>query len=296
MSGRERARMPLAWSALQPWVRYAEREIWLSPMPERALFDHQWIYVLKGWVRAEFDGRKVTLLPGDLWIIEPGVAHAGVPEPTQTEIFGVHFDYQTQPDSPRWQYPLHEGRRVPPLRRPICLPENLVLSGVYKAAALPDLRAPFTELVSAFHERRDADVLRVRARWFDLLYLLVRALAGTGRPGGSLIRHRTGVARAVSWLEAHYAQPLDREALARRVGLSPTHLTHLFKRLTGRSPLRHQQHLRMSEAKRLLRETELKHREIARRVGYADPYHFSRAFKQYEGMAPRSYAELVRRA
>ncbi|MBI3828220.1 MAG: AraC family transcriptional regulator [Planctomycetes bacterium] len=288
-------RRRLAFADLQPWVRYAEHEFWRSPMAARRIFDHEFIYVLKGWVRAEFEGKKVLMQPGDLWIIEPGVPHAGVPEPTVTEIFGVHFDYLTRTDSARLHYPIRDERHMPPLRPRVAFPNATVLAGVYHADELPDLRAPFAALVEAFHDRRPADLLRVRARWLDLFYMLVRAVAVGGRSGGSLIRHREEVVRAQAWIEAHYTRPLDREALAERVGLSPTHLTHLFKRLTGRSPLEHQQHLRMAEAKRLLREGKLKMREVARRVGFEDPYHFSRAFKRHEGHSPRGYLDMLRR-
>lgn len=138
-------------------------------------------------------------------------------------------------------------------------------------------------------------MLRVRACWMELFYLLYRALAAGTGSGGSLAKHRTQVEEAVRWIEGHLAEPLDRERLAGRVDLSPTHLTHLFKRLTGRAPLEHLRHLRMAEAKRMLREGKLKVREIARRVGYEDPYHFSRAFRAHEGFSPRAYVEMLRR-
>jgi AraC-like DNA-binding protein len=290
-------RQQLEFADLQPWVRYADYELWRTPMPVRRIFDHEFLYVIKGWVRAQFGGREIVLQPGDLWIIEPGDPHAGFPEPTRTETYGVHFDYITREDAPRLRYPLRDERVLPRLRPRAQFPGGMILSGVYRSAVLPDLRVPFSRLVDAFHDRRAANVLRVRACWLELFNLLVGALATAGNAGGSLEKHRSRIERAVRFIDGHFAERLERNRLAERVDLSPTHLTHLFRRLTGRSPMEYQLHLRMQEARRLLREGVYKVREIARRVGYDDPYHFSRAFRKHVGYSPRSYRErLLRKA
>lgn len=39
----------------------------------------------------------------------------------------------------------------------------------------------------------------------------------------------------------------------------------------------------------MLRQTDLPVREIARRLGYADPYYFSRAFRKTVGTSPTAY-------
>jgi len=306
------ARPPQAldFAALQPWVRYAEHEFWRYPMEPRRIFDHEFIYLLKGGVRVVYGEREAQLKPGDLWVIEPGIVNAGVPDPEGAEIYGVHFDFVTRADSARLRYPLREENAFPRLRPRPQFPGGLVLGGVYRTEVLPDLRTSFARLFEAFHDRRANRILRVRACWLELFARLVQSLSarrlatagasgqrgpdGGGSAGGSLAKHRDKVELAARYLEAHFAEPLDREALAARVDLSPTHLTHLFKRLTGRSPIEQLQHLRMTEAKKQLREQRLKVREIARRVGYADPYHFSRAFRRHEGLSPRAYVESLR--
>lgn len=47
----------------------------------------------------------------------------------------------------------------------------------------------------------------------------------------------------------------------------------------------------MLEARRLLGFTPLSVKEIAARLGYADPFHFSRAFKGATGLSPQAYRE-----
>ncbi|WP_338131382.1 helix-turn-helix domain-containing protein [Cohnella rhizosphaerae] len=42
----------------------------------------------------------------------------------------------------------------------------------------------------------------------------------------------------------------------------------------------------MEESKRLLQQTDLRRYEIAERVGYESPEHFSKIFKKFYGISP----------
>ena len=48
---------------------------------------------------------------------------------------------------------------------------------------------------------------------------------------------------------------------------------------------------RIQQAKYLLRNTNLTVNEIAKSVGFEDPFYFSRAFKAYMGVSPKVYKE-----
>ena len=48
-------------------------------------------------------------------------------------------------------------------------------------------------------------------------------------------------------------------------------------------------HVRFSVATRMLRDPDMKVRDVAHRLGYSDPTHFSRAFRRIAGVKPREY-------
>jgi AraC-like DNA-binding protein len=77
--------------------------------------------------------------------------------------------------------------------------------------------------------------------------------------------------------------------LARVVGLSPSHLTALFRRATGGGVLAHHTSLRMARARQLLDRSPLSIREIAQLIGYEDPLYFSRQFRRVHGISPSEY-------
>ncbi len=79
--------------------------------------------------------------------------------------------------------------------------------------------------------------------------------------------------------------------LAHHVGLSPSHLSALFRERTGQSILQYQTSLRMSRACELLDLTDAPINIIAREVGYDDALYFSRYFHTHQGMSPSAYRQ-----
>jgi two-component system response regulator YesN len=80
--------------------------------------------------------------------------------------------------------------------------------------------------------------------------------------------------------------------VADRLYISPTHLSRLFAAEKGVTFSHYVQRYRMTVAKQLLADPQYKIYNVARMVGYSDVAHFSKAFKQQEGMSPLKYRNL----
>jgi AraC-like DNA-binding protein len=74
------------------------------------------------------------------------------------------------------------------------------------------------------------------------------------------------------------------------------YLSRLFKRFASESPLQLLTRLKMNKAADLLSSGELLIKQIGERVGFSDPYHFSRVFKRVYGMPPETFTRTIRRA
>ena len=96
------------------------------------------------------------------------------------------------------------------------------------------------------------------------------------------------------YLQENYDRQVDLSALAESLGVSAPYLSKLFHEQTGTSPMRYLTDLRMSRARKLLTDSGLTVREIAVRVGYPDPFHFSRSFKNAVGVSPVQFREQSR--
>lgn len=83
---------------------------------------------------------------------------------------------------------------------------------------------------------------------------------------------------------------LSVESLAAEVGISRVHLNRRLKEITNQSARDFIRNIRMRQAARLLHEKKLSITEVAYATGFANPSHFSVAFKEIFGITPRAYA------
>lgn len=95
------------------------------------------------------------------------------------------------------------------------------------------------------------------------------------------------VESAKAYIEENYGQKgLTIHEVARKTHVSPNYLSYLFKKHTGHNLWEYVIKLRMEESKALILNTDLRRYEIAERVGYESPEHFSKIFKKYFGVSP----------
>ncbi|MEJ2531814.1 MAG: helix-turn-helix domain-containing protein [Halioglobus sp.] len=102
------------------------------------------------------------------------------------------------------------------------------------------------------------------------------------------------VLEAQQWLQDNLAGPISIARLAEILGVSDRTLNRRFRQATGVSPQGYLQNLRVTQARELLRHSNLAVNEVAWRVGLQDVSHFSRLFRQHVGMTPLRYREAVR--
>ena len=79
------------------------------------------------------------------------------------------------------------------------------------------------------------------------------------------------------------------DALAAEYYLSRSRFSHIFKNVTGTSPLQYVTQMRMQKAKDMLLHTDLPVCRIAQEVGYPDQNYFSRIFRRETGMTPSEF-------
>ncbi len=131
---------------------------------------------------------------------------------------------------------------------------------------------------------------------FELDKLLERIDSVLGARGaGRLCPRFSGhVSRSIQHLAHHYGEPLTVDTLATTIGVSASHLAHLFVRETGRSVRVFLAQLRVEVAKRLLTRHEHKLEQVAELSGFCDASHFSRVFRQHVGCRPGEYRRALR--
>lgn len=97
------------------------------------------------------------------------------------------------------------------------------------------------------------------------------------------------IKEAVHYIEQNYASDLSVETIAEILGINRTYFGKIFKKSTGKTPQKFIIEYRLTKAASLLKLTNLTIAEISRQVGYENPFHFTRAFKQVYSLSPKQW-------
>lgn len=135
-------------------------------------------------------------------------------------------------------------------------------------------------------ERRVLAPLAVREIVFHLLRSDAASVLRRAAGGGDADR----IGRAMAYIERNAARRLTVPAVARQVAMSPSHFAHRFRDVASVTPMRYLKLVRLEQARDLLLGDGLPVAEVADRIGYGSPSHFTRDFKRRYGLAPGRYA------
>ncbi len=102
------------------------------------------------------------------------------------------------------------------------------------------------------------------------------------------------MAHVLEYIQAHYAQPLSLDQLAREACVSRFHFGRLFRQQTGMTPHGYLVKIRMDAAASLLGDSDLSILEIALSCGYGSAAHFSAAFQKRFSQTPSLYRQSLR--
>jgi AraC family transcriptional regulator, transcriptional activator of pobA len=94
---------------------------------------------------------------------------------------------------------------------------------------------------------------------------------------------------AANWLENNKYNFIKIQDLSQQLMVHRTHLNACFKKVYGISPSVFLINLRIREAKKLLRETNLSIETIAQQLCFSSASHFSRTFRSYTNTTPLNF-------
>ncbi|MGG1556043.1 AraC family transcriptional regulator [Paenibacillus ferrarius] len=227
-------------------------------------------YVHSGYGTYTAGGHTEQIGPGGLFLVVPDTVHT----------------YEADADEP-WRYSWFGfvGTMAPRLA---------LLAGF--TSPTPVREAPHSEAAAALF----ADLMSLRdesAKELLLVGQLYRILGMLAVPDDTpALQADVGqhVRKAVSYMNARYAERIGLDDIAAYVGLDTKYLCRLFQQRLSMSPYRYLTDIRMRKACRLLRRQMLSIAEVARAVGYPDPLLFSRMFKRTIGVSPTAYREKAK--
>lgn len=97
------------------------------------------------------------------------------------------------------------------------------------------------------------------------------------------------IIKAIEILSNNLNKNFDIDYVAKKVGLSPSRLAHLFKEVVGETPMNFRESIRLNYAKQLIIGTNMSIKQIAEAINYDCPFHFSKRFKSRLGLSPKQF-------
>lgn len=120
------------------------------------------------------------------------------------------------------------------------------------------------------------------------LVLLAHRLPDEPRPRGSVTNSQLAI-RAKEYIDAHYTEDITLESISEALGCSVPYLSHVFKDVSGYSPIQYVIRRRIGLAQTWLISSDLSATQIAIMVGYDNTNYFNTLFKRTVGVSPIQY-------
>lgn len=162
---------------------------------------------------------------------------------------------------------------------------GLKVGDVRRLASHGEIRSLFEDLI------REGRLPGTRTREICELLVEVLALKLGAAPTDTGSRHgmaHDNFLRCKALIDAQADRLVALQDIAAAAGLDTSSICRLFRRYHGTSPYQYLLRKKMNLAAEYLVETGGLVKEAALRVGFSDPYHFSRCFKAVHGVSPRS--------
>ena len=221
----------------------------------------------KGWISET--GRKITVKTNQYFIIPPHVAHAyASDEKDPWSIFWVHF---TGHLATHFYDTIGSAKSI--------IPSNL--------DRIDDRIQLFNEIITNLELGYGAENLRYAN--ICLMHFLSSFKYVSQFREIRKSEESDGVTSSIAFMKRNLEKKHSLAGLSSESGLSPSQYSLLFRKKTGRSPMDYLTNLRVQKACQFLDNSTLRVGEVALKVGYSDPFHFSRIFKHVMGVSPVFY-------
>jgi AraC-like DNA-binding protein len=141
-----------------------------------------------------------------------------------------------------------------------------------------------------FDELPLSDVCRAKAMLYAAVTRLMESLPPDDAAHVDRVLAGPGPVRpAIRYIETHAGGAISNAELAALCGLSPAHFIRVFREAVGQTPAQYVLERRIASAAQRLIFGDEPIDAIADRTGFANRFHFTRAFTKRMGVAPGAY-------
>lgn len=233
-----------------------------------------WI-IQSGTVQITINEREHIAKPGDIVFFYPNIPYTATSISERCHFVFVHFDFGMG-SQPR-------------------ILGDFQLSGIIPKHLIQKEAEAFT---SVYYQEND-NRLYLKAFFTALIAKIIEVYQQGAYSGQFLVNNETPKSElsldmlqpVFRYINHNLHKPLKMSELALISGFSEKYFITYFKRALGISPGQYIYYIRMNRARGYLHTNKYTIQQIAEKLGYPDPFTFSKAFKKYYKVAPSKFAK-----
>lgn len=235
----------------------------------------EWILIFctQGRGQVVFDGTTWPVTRGTMVLLPPAKAHTYYADADQPwDIFWVHF----------------AGDHVDDYLPQEAASESIVVQTRTDHEDMAMLMSQFWEMIRTLSGGFSYAAVFYAAQILSatLAYLSFHSPQAQTTPIGN--EH---VTQAIQYVYDHLDSKVSLHVLAAQVNVSPSYLNRVFQANVGSSVTQFVTKIKVQQAEHYLIDSTLSIQQIAQRLGFSDPYYFSRVFKRNVAISPRTYRD-----
>jgi len=217
-------------------------------------------------------GHGKLILKGETWELSPGTVFSYGP--------GIPHKIVNDKNEPLEKYFINiAGEKAAYL-----MDGEFPLTGqVYHSSTPHSLLQTFEEIIQYGLENSPWSAKICSSLAEVLIYKIARSALTHGDPGTTAF---TTFLRCRNYIGAHYIEYRTLESISEACSISPSYLCRLFQKFDHQSPYQYLLRLQMNYAADCILQKKLQIQEVALKMGFEDPQHFSRTFKKVIGIPP----------
>ncbi len=286
-----------------PSVRLVDRTTIDPPYIHRRRKANEYILylIIKGTMYLEEGGKKLELIPGDMYILDPMYEHVGT-RASWCEYYYIHF---THPALIKLQdegiilwnrLAKKRGRALQSNKYSydLCGDTRLYLPRYYNLAHYSSL----LQVEGLFNEARKYNENQMEyyktlcgSKILEAIILISRSYTSTKvfTQVQSLPKSYPVVEELLTFLNEEYVKKITSNLLEEKFNRNFDYMNRVFKQVTGTTIFRYLTRVRINRAEMFMQNATLTMAEIGEQSGFSDEYYFSRVFKKKTGEAPTGY-------
>ncbi len=234
--------------------------------------EYVFIYCINGCGYFRVYGRQYRVVANQYFILPAGVPH----------------EYASDEDTPWTIYWIHFSGTLAKYYAEDALTPQSINPGVQSRISVRTNL--FEEIFNSLQNGYSIENIRFAMSMFHH-YLGTLRYLHQYREVGDKIDESNIVECVIHFMEENIEKHLSLQEVADYSGFSASHLSMLFKKKTGHSPLNYFNIMKVKHACELLDNTSMKLNQICYKIGVTDPYYFSRMFTKIMGISPKAYRE-----